>query len=173
MLQDVTVRRTLLQLFFAAGLALTVGLALASPAVAAQDELSGGTVTLGTTSSKTLKLKPSSLNMSITSGAVDPVNGDGTVKVAGTLRVKSGKSKSKVAITGLSFGAGGAPGAIGAKVGKKRVKGFGEVSGGTVARDGLGAKISGVAASLGTGGAKALNKALKPDKKIKAGQALD
>jgi hypothetical protein len=165
-------------------LALTVGLALAGPALAAQDELSGGTVTLETTGSKALKLKPPSLKLSITSGAVDPVGGDGRVKAAGTLKVKSGKRKAKVGITGFSFGANGGPGTIGAKIGKKRVKGFGAMSGGTVVRDGLGAQISGVAASLSASGAKALNRALKagtPSKdrasaarsgKIKAGQPL-
>ena len=63
-------RRSHLQLC-AASLALTAGLALATPAPAAQDELSGGTVTLDATGSKALKVKPSSLEMSITSGAVD------------------------------------------------------------------------------------------------------
>jgi hypothetical protein len=170
---------------FAAALALAAGLALAGPAAAAQDELSGGTVTLETASSKALKLGPASLSLSITGGAVDPVGGDGTVKAAGTLRVKSGKRKSKVAIKGFVFGAGGGPGTIDAKVGKKRVAEFGEMSGGTVVREGLGARISGVGASLGADGAKALNRALKAGKgkgkgkgraassrKIKAGEAL-
>jgi hypothetical protein len=139
--------------------------------VAAQDELSGGTVVLETASSKALKLKPGSLSMSIASGAVDPISGAGNVKAAGTLKVRAGKRKTTVSITGFSFANGGA-GAIQAKVGKKRVNGFGDLAGGTVAREGLGAKISGVAASLGTGGAKALNKALKPKKKIKGGQPL-
>jgi hypothetical protein len=153
-------------------LALAAGLALATPALAAQDELSGGTVTLETTGSKALKLKPSSLNLSITSGAVDPVGGDGTVKAAGTLRVKAGKRKATVKISVFTFGANGGPGKIGAKVGKKRVSGFGDLSGGTVVRDGFGAQITGVAASLSVGGAKALNKALKAGKAIKAGQPL-
>ena len=78
----------------AALLALTAGLALASPALAAQDELSGGTVTLETTSSKALKLTPPSLELSITSGAVDPIAGDGTVKAPGTLKAKAGKRKT-------------------------------------------------------------------------------
>ena len=153
----------------AAGLAVIAGLVLATPAPAAQDELSGGTVTFETTGSKALKLKPSSLELSITSGAVDPVGGDGTVKAAGTLRVKAGKRKTKLKIKSFSFGADGGPGKINAKVGKKRVAGFGELSGGTVVRDGLGAQISGVAASLSADGAKALKRALKSGKKIKAG----
>ena len=153
----------------AALLALAVGLALASPALAARDELSGGTVTLETAGSKALKLKPGSLSLSIKSGAVDPISGDGAVKAVGTLRAKAGKRKTKVKILGFSFGAEGGPGTIDAKVGKKRVSEFGELSGGTVARDGFGAQLSGVAASLSADGAKALKRALKPKKKIKAG----
>ena len=152
----------------AALLALTVCPALATPALAAQDELAGGTVTLETTGSQALKLKPSSLKLSIKSGAVDPVAGDGTVKAAGTLRVKARKRKTKLEITGFSFGANGGPGTIDAKVGKKRVKGFGDLSGGTVVRDGLGARISDVAASLSASGAKALTRALKAKSKSRA-----
>jgi hypothetical protein len=157
----------------------------AAPALAAQDELSGGTVTLETASSKALKLKPSSLELSIASGAVDPITGEGAVKAPGTLEAKAGKRKAEVKISTFAFGADGGPGTIGAKVGKKRVQDFGEMSGGTVAREGLGAQISGATASLSEGGAKALNKALKGKKKkkksaarvadgrkIKAGQAL-
>jgi hypothetical protein len=166
-------------------LALTAGLALASPALAAQDELSGGTVALELTSSKALAFKPSSLSLPITSGAVDPVSGDGTVKAAGTVQVKVGKRKAELKISTFTFGANGGPGTIGAKAGKKRVNGFGDLIGGTVARDGFGAQISGVAASLSADGAKALNSALKAKKKkgkstatarqtrkIKAGQPL-
>lgn len=158
-------------LSLATALALAVGLLSAGPALAAQDELSGGTVTLETASSKALKLKPSSLDLSIASGAVDPVSGGGTVKAPGTLKVKSGKRKASVGITAFTFGADGGAGAIAAKVGKKRVKEFGELSGGTVAREGLGARISGVAASLGADGAKALNRALKGKKKGKGKRA--
>ena len=139
-------------------------------------------MTLEATGSKVLKLKPSSLELAIKGGAVDPVAGDGTVKAAGTLRVKAGKRKAQVSIKGFRFGANGGPGTITAKVGKKRVKGFGDLSGGTVVRDGLGAQISGVAASLGADGAKALNRALKAKRKgraraggarkIKAGEPL-
>lgn len=164
-------RRSRLQLC-AAALALVAGVTSAAPALAAQDELSGGTVTLATESSDPLKLKPPSLDLSIASGAVDPVAGDGTVKAPGTLAVKAGKRKVTVKVSVFSFGAGGAPGKIGARVGKKRIGGFGELSGGTVARDGLGAKISDVAASLSAAGAKALNKALKTGKKIEAGDPL-
>ncbi len=156
----------------AALLALTAGLALASPALAAQDELSGGTVTLELTSSKALKFKPSSLSLPITSGEVDPVSGDGTVKAAGKVQVKAGKRKAELKISTFTFGANGGPGTIGAKAGKKRVNGFGDLSGGTVARDGFGAQISSVTASLSADGAKALNKALKTGKKIKAGEPL-
>jgi hypothetical protein len=177
------VRRSHLQIC-AASLALTAGMTLAAPASApaAQDELSGGTVTLEATDSKALKLKPSSLELPITSGAVDPVAGDGAVKAAGALRVKAGKRKAQVSITAFSFGANGGSGTISAKIGKKRVKGFGDLSGGTVVRDGLGARISGVAASLGADGAKALSRALKTKSKggaraggsgkIKAGEPL-
>jgi hypothetical protein len=165
------VRRPHLQLC-AASLALTAGLALATPALAAQDELSGGTVKLEAMGSKVLKVKPSNLELPITSGAVDPVAGDGTVKAPGALTAKAGKRKTTVKVSVFTFGANGGPGTIGAKVGKKRVSGFGDLSGGTVARDGFGAQITGVAASLSADGAKALNKVLKAGKAIKAGQPL-
>jgi hypothetical protein len=156
----------------AAALALVAGLVVVAPASAAQDELSGGAVTLATASSKALKLKPASLDLQIEAGAVDPVAGDGTVKAPGTLKAKAGDSTAKVSITGFTFGANGGAGTIRAKLGKKRVKGFGTLTGGTVTRDGLGAQISGVAASLGAKGAKALNRALEPETKIKADDPL-
>jgi hypothetical protein len=167
----------------AVALAITSVLAFASPAPAAQDELAGGTVTLETASSKALKLKPSSLDLAIAGGAVDPIAGDGEVKAPGKLRVKAGKRKAKVAIKGFAFGADGGAGAIDAKVGKKRVADFGEMSGGTVVREGLGARISDVSAGLSAAGAKALNRALKAkgkggkaraadSRKIEAGDAL-
>ncbi len=152
-------------------LALGAGLAVSSPALAAQDVLSGGSVNLQFKSSKRLKLKPAALNLAIAKGKVDPVTGAGAVEAAGTLRAKSGKRKTKVQILSLTFGASGAAGQIDAKVGKKRVNAFATLSGGATARQGFGAVLSGIQAKLGSKGAKALNKAFSKGKKKKRGGA--
>jgi hypothetical protein len=55
-----------------------------------------------------------------------------------------------------------------AKVGKRKVKGFAKLSGGSLARDGWGAKLDGVSTRLGSNGAKALRRALTPGGKGKA-----
>jgi len=146
-------------------LALCAGLALSSSALAAQDTLAGGSVSLELKSSKRLKLKPRTLNLAISKGKVDPITGDGTVDVAGTLRAKSGKRKAKVTITSLTFGASGGPGQISAKVGKKTVAAFATLRGGTTTRQGFGASLSGLTARLGGKGAKVLNKKLRGKRK--------
>jgi hypothetical protein len=76
-----------------------------------------------------------------------------------------------VKITVLNFGANGGPGKIDAKVGKRKVKNFGKLSGGTLTRDGFGAKLNGVVAKLGKKGAKALREALSGGGKGKASAA--
>ena len=128
-------------------------------ALAGQDELKGGSVVIQLQGSRGLKLKPGSLNVPITGGAVDPIDGSGTVKVSASIKAKRGKGKAKVTITALNLGANGAPGTLSAKVGKKAVAAFGTLSGGSVARDGWGAKITDVKASIGGKGAQALNRA--------------
>jgi hypothetical protein len=132
--------------------------------------------------SRGMKLKPKSLTLPITGGAVDPVDGSGTVQVNGSFNAKRGKGKAKVKITTLVLGANGGPGSITAKVGKDFVSNFGALSGGTVARNGWGATISNVRASIGGKGARALNAAFRGKKRkgakksagggVKAGQPL-
>jgi hypothetical protein len=162
-------------------LALVALLAVSSSAFAGQDVLKGGSAVLQLQGSRGLKLKPSSLTLPITSGAVDPVDGSGTAQVSGAFRVKRGKHKAKVSLTAFSLGANGGPGSIVAKVGKDFVSGFGTLSGGTVTRDGWGARIENVTATIARSGARALNRALSPRKKgarksarggVKAGQPL-
>ena len=173
----------------AALLTLGAGLILSAPALAAQDLLSGGTVTLELKSTKKLKLKPRTLSLAISKGNVDPVTGAGTIEAAGTLRAKSGKrnkksgkrkakksgkrnkksgkGKAKVRILSLTIGGSGSPGQIDAKVDKKRVNAFATLSGGVTTRQGFGASLSGIEAKLGSKGAKALNKAFSKTKKKK------
>src|SRR4029077_5758439 len=100
-------------------------LGLSGTAMAGQDELKGGSVQLQLQNSKGLKLKPKSLSLAITGGAVDPVDGSGTVQMNGAIRVKRGKGKTKVRITTLNLGANGGQGSITAKVGKEFVSNFG------------------------------------------------
>lgn len=149
-------RRT--ALLVAAVFALSGALALSSPALAAQDELSGGSVTLQLKKAKGLKLKPKAVTLTITGGKLDPVAGDGTVNTTGQLKAKTRSGKAKVSITSVTFGASGGPGSINARVGKRKVNGFGTLSGGTTTRQGFGASLSGINAKLGRKGARALNK---------------
>ena len=164
----------------AVGLALLALLAASSSAFAGQDQLKGGSVVIQLQGSRGLKLKPGSLSLPIAGGAVDPIDGSGTVQVAGGLKAKRGKGKAKVTITALNLGANGGPGTISAKVGKNKVPVFGNLTGGSVARDGWGAKISGIKATIAGKGAQALNRAFSPGKgagkssggRVKAGQSL-
>ena len=162
----------------AAAIALIACFATSSSALAGPDELKGGSVVIQLQSGRGLKLS-GSLNLPIAGGAVDPISGAGTVDTSGAIRVRRGKSKTKVKITELTFGANGGLGSIAAKVGKRKVKRFALLSGGTVTRDGWGAKISGVTARLGSKGAKALQLAFSPRKGrasaaggVKGGQIL-
>jgi hypothetical protein len=162
-------------------LGLIAVLAISSSASAGQDTLKGGSVVIQLRGSRGLKLSPTSLNLPIAGGAVDPIDGSGTVKVSGSFKAKRGKGKTKVTITALNLGANGGQGSIAAKVGKKGVSAFGTLVGGTVARSGWGATISNVSASIAGKGAQALNRAFSPRKKgakksagggLKAGQPL-
>jgi hypothetical protein len=166
-----------------AALGLLGALVLSSSAMAGQDDLKGGSVVLQLKNSRGLKLKPKNLNLPITGGALDPVDGSGMVQVTGGFKAKRGKGKAKVKITTFNLGANGGPGSITAKVGKDFVSNFGKLSGGTVARTGWGATITNVRATIGGRGAKALNAAFSPKKKgkrakksarggVKAGQPL-
>jgi hypothetical protein len=142
-------------------------LAFSGTAMAGQDELKGGSVVIQLQNSRGLKLKPKTISMPITGGAVDPVGGSGTVQVVGGFKAKRGKSKTQVKITTLTLGANGAQGSITAKVNKEFVANFGTLSGGAVARTGWGATISNIGATIAGPGAKALNRAFAPKKKHK------
>ena len=82
----------------AIGVALLGCLALSSSALAGPDQLKGGTVVLQLRGSHGLKLKPSNLTLQITGGAVDPIDGSGTVQATGSFKAKKGKGKTKVTI---------------------------------------------------------------------------
>jgi hypothetical protein len=154
----------------AVAIALLAVFAASSSALAQQDELKGGSASIQLQSSRGLKLKPRSLNLPISGGAVDPIDGSGTVKVSGGFKARRGKGKVKVKITALNLGANGVQGSVTAKVGKKGVTPFATLRGGTVTRDGFGARIENVTITLAGKGAKALNRAFSP-KKRKKGKA--
>jgi hypothetical protein len=146
-------------------LGLVAALVASSAALAAPDPLSSGSVVLQLRSSGGLKLKPGTLSLPITTGELDPITGAGTVETVGALRAKRGKHKAKVKITSLDLGG---TGRINAKIGKRRVNGFAKLSGGTVTRDGWGARVEGVTAKLGSKGAKALTRVFAPRSGAKA-----
>ena len=157
-------------------------LGMTGNAPAAQDDLKGGSVLMQLQGSRGLKLKPRSLTLPITGGAIDPVDGSGDAQVSGSFKAKRGKGKAKVKLTTFTLAAAGGQGSIVAKVGKDFVSGFGALSGGTVTRDGFGAKIENVNATITRKGARALNRAFSGKKGkgarksagggVKAGQPL-
>jgi hypothetical protein len=153
-------------------LALFTGLLASSAALAAPDPLApSSSVVLKLKNFSGIKVKPKTLNLSITQGDLDPTTGAGTIETTGSFRAKRGGRKTKVKITALVFGANGGPGRIDAKVGKRKTNGFGKLSGGTLTRQGFGANLNGVSAKLGSKGAKALSRALSPGSAKKASAA--
>jgi hypothetical protein len=146
-------------------------LALSGTAGAGQDELKGGSVVIQLQNSRGLTLKPKSLTMPISGGAVDPVDGSGTVQVKGGFKAKRGRSKAAVKVTTLTVGPNGGPGSISAKVNKRNVGTFATLAGGTVVRSGFGATISNIRATIAGKGAQALNRALSPKKRNGASKA--
>jgi hypothetical protein len=149
-----------------AAVSVAAMLAAADAALAGPDPLSSSSsVMLQLRSSGGLKLKPKTLALPVNNGSqLDPTTGAGTIQTKGAFKARQGGRKTKVKITLLTFGANAysEPGKMNAKVGKKKVKGFAKLSGGTLTRDGFGAKLDGVSARLSKKGAKALKKALAP-----------
>jgi hypothetical protein len=157
---------------FALAAALAAMLAVSDPALAGPDPLSSNSsLTLELRSSGGLKLKPATLALPVNTGQLDPTTGAGSIQTSRSFKARRGGRKTKVKITLLVLGANGEPGKMDAKVGKRKVKGFAKLSGGTLTRDGWGAKLDGVAAELGKKGAKALRQALSPDGAKKASAA--
>jgi hypothetical protein len=152
-------------------LGLLAALVAASTAFAAPDPLASGSVVLQLRSSGGLKLKPATLTLPVTTGDLDPATGAGTLETTGAIKAKRGKRKAKVKVTGLVLPAAGGTGTINAKIGKRKVNGFGKLSGGTVTRDGWGARVDGLAARLGSKGAKALTRVFAPRSGAKASVA--
>ena len=153
-------------------LALLAGLLASSAALAAPDPLApSSSVVLKLKNFSGIKVKPKTLNLAITRGDLDPTTGAGTIETTGKFTARRSGRKTKVKITALVFGANGGPGTIDAKVGKRKTKGFGKLSGGTLTRQGFGAKLNGVSAKLGSKGAKALSQALSPGSAKKASAA--
>src|SRR5262245_28473001 len=165
-------RRTAVGLTLVA-LALAAGLFGASAALAGTDPLSSSSsVVLQLQSSHGLKLKPRSLTLPVATGSgLDPTTGAGSILTNGGFKAMQGGRKTKVKITQVTLGANGGPGSMDAKVGKRKVKGFGKLSGGTLTRNGWGANLDGVTAKLGKKGANALKQALVPGKSAKKASA--
>jgi hypothetical protein len=148
-----------------AHLAIAVGAAVAcllvpTSAMAGPDTLNGGSVSIQLRGAGGVKLRPATLGLPITRGELDPISGSGTIETTGGFRAKRGARKANVSVTGLTLGAGGAPGRLAAQVGKRRVGSFGTLTGGTVTRAGFGAALSGITLRLAPKGAKALSRAL-------------
>jgi hypothetical protein len=159
----------------AIAVAATACLVLASTALAGPDPLNGGKIQFDVQKLRGLKTSAKNLGLKITGGAVDPIDGSGTVQVGGGLRALRSGNRSNVSFTTLILRGEDATGTIIAKVGRKKVRGFGFLKGGTVTRDRWGARIEGIHATLGRKGAIALTNALIPDESnaaIKAGQSL-
>jgi hypothetical protein len=151
---------------------MLAALVVSSPALAGTDPLSSSSsVVLQLRSSGGLKLKPATLALPVGTGQLDPITGAGTIQTNRGFKARRGGRKTKVKITALTFGANGGPGRMDAKVGKRKVKAFAKLSGGTLTRDGWGAKLDGVVAKLGSKGAKALSRALSSGGKGKASAA--
>ena len=150
--------------------------------LAAHGPMKDGSVVVQLQNSGGVKLKPRSLTLPISGGAVDPVDGSGTVQVNGAFTARRGKAKATVRITTLNLGANGGRGSVIAKVGKEFVSNFATLAGGSVARSGWGATISNIRITMAGRGAKALTSALSPTRqrgaktsggrKIKAGKPL-
>jgi hypothetical protein len=153
-------------------LALAAILAASDAALAGPDPLSSSSsVTLQLRSSGGLKLKPATLALPVNTGQLDPTTGAGSIQTNRGFKARSGGRRTKVKVTMLVLGPNGGPGKMDAKIGKRKVKGFAKLSGGTLTRDGWGAKLDGVSARLGSKGAKALKRALAPGGKGKASAA--
>lgn len=86
-----------------AALVLVGLLAVSGSAMAGQDQLKGGSVVLQHKGSRGPKFKPTSSTLPIAGGAVDPIDGSGTVNVSGTFKAMRGKGKAKVTITALNL----------------------------------------------------------------------
>jgi hypothetical protein len=172
-------RRSLALALLAGTIAVTVG---SGAARAGQDDLKGGSVSLQLQGSRGLKFRPPSLTLSITGGALDPVDGSGIVQVSGAFGAKRGKGKARVKVTTLTLGANGGQGGMSAKVGKTTLARFAALAGGTVARNAWGATITDIRATFTRKGARALNRALASRRRkgarksagggVKAGQPL-
>jgi hypothetical protein len=155
----------------AIAMALACLLAVPGTALAGQDELKGGSVVVQLQKLGGAKVKPRSLTLPISGGALDPVDGSGTVQVNGAFTARRGKAKAKVRITTFNLSAGGGRGSVIAKVGADFVSNFATLSGGSVARSGWGATISNIKITLAGRGAKALTSALSPKKRKGASQS--
>jgi hypothetical protein len=131
-------------------LALAAALAAAPAALASRDPVASGSFSLTLSRGFKKQLARSGVLMTrtalpIRTGAIDPIAGSGSLALGGKLRFK--RAGKFVAFTNLSAELGPGGVLIGKKARGHRVQLFG-LRGGTVAREGFGAKISGVEASL-------------------------
>jgi hypothetical protein len=145
-----------------------IALALAPAAGAAGDPVASGRfdLALSSTFKQQLKAKRVSIRaqgLSVEGGSVDPVSGAGSLKLSGSLKFRHGRSAvvfGKLtatlgpdgALKGSALHRHGAP--------TRASTTLFQLSGGSLVRDGFGAKISGMQASFGQGAARNLRRKL-------------
>jgi hypothetical protein len=148
----------------------TTALVVSSAAFGAEDTVASGKLALKYSSGfkkqlkkNGVKLKPKSF--SINGGKLDPTTGTGTVNLKGKLTFKKGSKKLVYKKLTAKLGSGGFVKGSSGKVFK--------LKGGTVARNGFGANVTGLKLSFLKSAAKKVNKKLELDslKKGKAGTA--
>jgi hypothetical protein len=141
-------------------LAVSVALLSAPAAFGAGDPVASGTFNFKRSSSfkhqlksNHVKLKPKKFGIK-SGSSVDPITGAGTLKL-GKITFKKGNKKVVYSNAKATLGANGGKGNIKGSSGK-----LFSLSGGTVARNGFGATVSGVKVKLLKGAAKKINKKL-------------
>ena len=138
---------------------------LAPTAAAAGDPVASGQFNLSVSPSFKARLKAKHVRMrvsglAIQSGAVDPLTGHATLKLGGSLRFEHGKKKVSFQKLTATIGPGGTLTGNALRHGRPVAKAttLFWLNGGSVARDGFGARVTGVQASFA--GAKSLGRGL-------------
>ncbi len=142
-------------------LVVSVALLSAPTAFSAGDPVASGTFSFKRSSgfkhqlkSNGVKLKPKAFKIQTAGSSVDPITGAGTLRL-GKITFKKGNKKVVYSNAKATLGANGGKGNIKGSTGK-----LFSLSGGTVARNGFGATVSGVKVKLLKGAAKKINKKL-------------
>jgi hypothetical protein len=142
-------------------MAMVGALLSAQTAFGAGDPVASGTFSIKLSSSfkhqlksNHVKLKPKVFTIKTAGSSLDPITGAGTLKL-GKITFKKGHKKVVYSNAKATLGANGAKGNVKGSTGK-----LFSLKGGTVARNGFGATVSGVKVKLLKGAAKKINKKL-------------